>query len=141
MVPDPLRFPDFKWTLTTQQILEFLEAGNNVFLVGGSSVSEILREVALEAHVEFDPEQVAVFDHFNNVDGDENVIFTKQWIDKSGVLGQEFSKTNTAPIVFQRGKAMALSDETDLLIPVLRAESTAYSVKDTVTFASYSSWR
>lgn len=126
---------DYRWTLTTQQVVEFVESGRNIFVAGSYSVSEIIRDIALETHIEFDPEGTSVFDHFNNL-GDPTILYSSKWVENSGVLGKDFSKKNTAPVIFPKGKGMALSDESDLLIPILRAESTAYSAKDTSSFAA-----
>jgi oligosaccharyltransferase complex subunit beta len=128
--------PDYKWNINTQHILEFIESGRNVLAAGATAVSEIIRGLALETKIEFDPDNSAVFDHFHNIDGDDNVIYTSKWDTNSAVLGKEFSKLNTAPIIFPRGKSMVLNDDSDLLIPILNAESTAYSSKQTSNFAA-----
>jgi len=123
---------EFGGLIDVPSILDFIDDGNNVLLVGDSGVSDPIREIASECGVQFDEEKSHVIDHLNfdqsDYDHQHNLIVidpqSKQ--DKDLVLNNPIVLPNTGlkPILF-RGIGHTL--EGSLNFPILKGSDSAYS--------------
>lgn len=114
----------FGGSINVASILDFIDAGHNVLIAGGSEISDTLRTLAADCGLEVDEKQSAVYDHFNHDPEDElhTTITSRNILPIPTVVGRDTGK----PILF-RGVAVAVPSDTELAFPVLSASETAYS--------------
>jgi len=119
--------PELPTGISAKTVLEFVDDGHNVLLVGGSEISKPLRDIASDCNVEFDEEGSFVIDHFNFDKTDESK-HTLLVLDSANIVSASiiFEKPIEAPILF-RGIGQDIEEDSALLFNVLSASSTAYS--------------
>jgi len=113
--------------VSAKTVLEFIDEGHNVLVVGGSEIGKPLRDIASDSNVEFDEEGTFVIDHFNFETSDEGQ-HTLLAVDSANVVSAKtiFEKPIEAPILF-RGIGQDIEEDSALLFSVLSGSSTAYS--------------
>jgi len=111
--------------VTSEDILQFIDAGRNVIIAAESDLGDIVREVASDCNVEFDDAGTNVIDHFifnqSDIAGDHTLLVSDSYAKASIVF-----KDVTAPILF-RGIAQDIEEDSLLLFPLVSASNTAYS--------------
>lgn len=129
---------EFGGQLSTSTIAEFIDDGGNVLIAASSSSGEALRELATECGFEIDEEKAAVIDHLNyDVELDEGdhttiVAHPDKLINSELIVGTK--KVN--PLLY-RGTGVIVDRENSLVMPLLTAESTAYSYIPTQKIKDY----
>ncbi|CAG9585825.1 unnamed protein product [Danaus chrysippus] len=118
---------EFGGQLDTEAITRFIDDGGNVLMAGSSAAGDVYREIASECGFEMDEESAAVIDHFNYDSLDEGdhtriVVSPKNLIDAPTIVGTH----NTQPLLFD-GTGLILDKDNSLVLPILTADSTAYS--------------
>lgn len=118
---------EFGGQLDTEVITKFIDDGGNVLMAGNSAAGDVYREIATECGFEMDEESAAVIDHFNYDALDEGdhtriVVSPKNLIDAPTIVGNQ----NTQPLLFE-GTGLILDKDNSLVMPILTADSTAYS--------------
>ncbi|CAK1552640.1 unnamed protein product [Leptosia nina] len=118
---------EFGGQIDTDGITKFIDDGGNVLLAGNSASSDLYREIASECGFEMDEESAAVIDHFNFDsldDGDHTriVVSPRNLINAPTIVGSQ----NTKPLLFE-GTGLILDKDNSLVLPLLTADSTAYS--------------
>ncbi|XP_038215633.1 dolichyl-diphosphooligosaccharide--protein glycosyltransferase 48 kDa subunit [Zerene cesonia] len=118
---------EFGGQIDTDAITKFIDDGGNVLIAGNSAASDVYREIASECGFEMDEESAAVIDHFNFDsldDGDHTriVVSPKNLINAPTIVGPQ----NTKPLLFE-GTGLILDKDNSLVMPILSADSTAYS--------------
>ncbi|XP_045446009.1 dolichyl-diphosphooligosaccharide--protein glycosyltransferase 48 kDa subunit [Melitaea cinxia] len=118
---------EFGGQLDTEVITKFIDDGGNVLMAGSSAAGDVYREIATECGFEMDEESAAVIDHFNYDALDEGdhtriVVSPKNLIDAPTIVGNQ----NTQPLLFE-GTGLILDKDNSLVMPILTADSTAYS--------------
>merc|ERR1719450_101197 len=119
---------EFGGTLNVETIVKFVDDGGNLILAGSSETTDIIRELATEVGVEMDEEKSAVIDHLHYDtkldDGQHTVVAAPA----SGLLKSSLmvGERGDSPILY-KGTGLILDPDNPLILPVLRAPSTAYS--------------
>ncbi|XP_013139241.1 PREDICTED: dolichyl-diphosphooligosaccharide--protein glycosyltransferase 48 kDa subunit [Papilio polytes] len=118
---------EFGGQIDTEAITKFIDDGGNVLVAGNAAAGDVYREIATECGFEMDEESAAVIDHFNYDtldDGDHTriVVSPKNLISASTIVGEH----NTQPLLFE-GTGLILDKDNSLVLPILTADSTAYS--------------
>ncbi|KAL4714110.1 hypothetical protein ACJJTC_008464 [Scirpophaga incertulas] len=118
---------EFGGQVDTDAITKFIDDGGNLLMAANSAAGDVYREVASECGFEMDEESAAVIDHFNydnTDDGDHTriVISPKNLINSPTIVGNQ----NTKPLLFE-GTGLILDKDNSLVLPILSADSTAYS--------------
>ncbi|KAI9342767.1 Dolichyl-diphosphooligosaccharide--protein glycosyltransferase subunit WBP1 [Zopfochytrium polystomum] len=118
----------FKGEFTTATILEFQNKGGNVLVAGSSSISEFIRDLAIEYSVEFDERSWAVRDAFHTPDStDPLLISSSRFVGNDVVLpADEFKRGNPQPVLF-RGVGHRLTGRNPLITPILTGHSSAFA--------------
>ncbi|KAJ3643940.1 hypothetical protein Zmor_026620 [Zophobas morio] len=119
---------EFGGTLNVDTITQFVDDGGNVLVAGNSGTGDVLRELASECGFEVDEEGAFVIDHLNYDVNDEGqhtklVITPDNLIDAPVIVG---SRKDVKPLLYQ-GTGILADPENPLVLPLLSAESTAYS--------------
>ncbi|XP_017774458.1 PREDICTED: dolichyl-diphosphooligosaccharide--protein glycosyltransferase 48 kDa subunit [Nicrophorus vespilloides] len=119
---------EFGGSLNTDTITQFIDEGGNVLIAGSSATGDVLRELASESGFEVDEEGAFVIDHFNYDVSDEGqhtkiVASPEHLIDAEIIVGD---KKNIKPMLYQ-GTGILADPENPLVLPLLTADSTAYS--------------
>lgn len=124
---------EFGGSISVELIAEFIDNGGNVLVAGSSTSGEGIRELASECGFEIDEENAAVIDHLNYDElldsGDHTTIVAspKNLINSEIIVGPKTVK----PLLY-RGTGILADRENPLVLPLLTADSTAYSyVPDT----------
>jgi len=121
--------------IDVDDVLNFIDDGNSVLVAGGTEVSETIREIASECGVEFEEDGSYVIDHFNfdrsDFDGDHTLLVADNWLKTAPII----TGNPNAPLLW-RGIGHTLEKENRLIIPLLRASSTAYSSSEKNDFSS-----
>lgn len=124
---------EFGGSISVEAIARFIDDGGNVLVTGSSTSGEAIRDLATECGFEIDEENAAVIDHMNYDElldlGDHTTIVAspKNLIDSEIIVGSK----NVKPLLY-RGTGILADRENPLVIPLLTADSTAYSyVPDT----------
>jgi len=114
--------------ITARTVLEFIDDGHNVLLVGGSEIGKPLRDIATDCNVEFDEEDSFVIDHLNFDSSDFDDQHTLLVVDAANIVHAPiiFEQSIDAPILF-RGIGQDIEEDSALLFSVLSASSFAYS--------------
>lgn len=129
---------EFGGQLSTAVIAQFIDDGGNVLIAASSSSGEALRELATECGFEIDEEKAAVIDHLNYDleldEGDHTTIVANpdKLINSDFIVGSK--KVN--PLLY-RGTGVIVDRENSLVLPLLTAESTAYSYIPTQKIKDY----
>lgn len=119
---------EFGGSLSVEAIVSFIDGGGNMILAGSSDTTDLIRELAGEVGVEMDEEQAAVIDHLHHDvkldDGHHTLIAAPA----SGLLDAPLivGKGVRAPLLY-RGTGLLTDPQNSLLLPLLKAPSTAYS--------------
>ncbi|KAM3961729.1 dolichyl-diphosphooligosaccharide--protein glycosyltransferase non-catalytic subunit Ost48 [Aphomia sociella] len=118
---------EFGGQLDTETITKFIDDGGNLLIGGNAAAGDVYREIASECGFEMDEESAAVIDHFNYDVSDESdhtkiVVSPKNLINSPTIVGSQ----NTQPILFE-GTGLILDRDNSLVLPILTADSTAYS--------------
>ncbi|XP_041976854.1 dolichyl-diphosphooligosaccharide--protein glycosyltransferase 48 kDa subunit-like [Aricia agestis] len=118
---------EFGGNVDTEAITKFIDDGGNVLIAGNSVSGDVYREIASECGFEMDEESAAVIDHFNYDQLDEGdhtriVVSPKNLISAPTIVGVD----NTKPLLFE-GTGLILDKDNSLVLPILSADSTAYS--------------
>lgn len=107
-------------------ITEFIDNGGNVLVAGSSQSGDVLRELASECGFEVDEEGAYVIDHLNYDTTDNGqhttiVVPSENLIDSPVIVGRKGN-----PLLF-RGTGLLADPENPLVLPLLSADSSAYS--------------
>ncbi|CAH1170420.1 unnamed protein product [Phaedon cochleariae] len=119
---------EFGGSLNVESITEFIDEGGNVLVAGSSITGDVLRELASECGFEVDEENAFVIDHLNFDVSDEGqhtkiVVPSANLIDAPVIVGP---RKGVAPLLYQ-GTGILADPENPLVLPLLTADSTAYS--------------
>jgi len=105
-------------------ILEFIDAGGNVLLAGGSKYSPFVSSIAESVGVKFEDVGTTVVDHFNydqsDFDGEHNLLVVDNFVNTE-IIG----KKSIAPVLY-RGNSLSLVSDNRLVFPLLHAHYTSY---------------
>ncbi|CAH0406696.1 unnamed protein product [Chilo suppressalis] len=118
---------EFGGQIDAEAITKFIDDGGNLLMAGNSVAGDVYREIASECGFEMDEESAAVIDHFNydaNDDGEHTriVVSPKNLINSPTIVGPQ----NLQPLLFE-GTGLILDKDNNLVLPILTADSTAYS--------------
>ncbi|XP_021185355.3 dolichyl-diphosphooligosaccharide--protein glycosyltransferase 48 kDa subunit [Helicoverpa armigera] len=118
---------EFGGQIDTEAITKFIDDGGNLLMAGNAAAGDVYREIASECGFEMDEESAAVIDHFNydaSDDGEHTriVVPPKNLISSPTIVGDQ----NTQPLLFE-GTGLILDKDNSLVLPILTADSTAYS--------------
>lgn len=119
---------EFGGAISPEAIAQFIDDGGNVLVAGSSQSGEGIRELASECGFEIDEENAAVIDHLNYDSlldtGDHTTIVAspKNLINSEIIVGSK----NVKPLLY-RGTGILADRENPLVLPLLTADSTAYS--------------
>jgi oligosaccharyltransferase complex subunit beta len=119
---------EFGGSLSVEAIAQFIDEGGNVLVAASSSSGEAIRDLASEVGFEIDEENAAVIDHMNYDQvldsGDHTTIVAspKNLIDSEIIVGSK----NIKPLLY-KGTGILADRENPLVLPLLTADSTAYS--------------
>jgi oligosaccharyltransferase complex subunit beta len=119
---------EFGGAISPESIAQFIDDGGNVLVAGSSQSGEGIRELASECGFEIDEENAAVIDHLNYDElldtGDHTTIvsYPKNLINSEIIVGNK----NIKPLLY-RGTGILADRENPLVLPLLTADSTAYS--------------
>lgn len=70
-------------------ILEFIDSGHNVLVVGSPEVSDTIRQVAAEVGVDMDEKGTHVYDHFSHADADHTLVVSTDIVSSPGIFGPD----------------------------------------------------
>lgn len=119
---------EFGGGLSVDIIAQFIDDGGNVLVAGSSTSGDGIRELASEVGFEIDEENASVIDHLNFDElldqGDHTTIVAspKNLIDSEIIVGSR----NVKPLLY-RGTGILADKENPLVLPMLTADSSAYS--------------
>lgn len=119
---------EFGGSISVEAIAQFIDDGGNVLVAGSSTSGEGIRELASECGFEIDEENAAVIDHLNYDElldtGDHTTLVAspKNLINSEIIVGGR----NIKPLLY-RGTGILADRENPLVLPLLTADSTAYS--------------
>ncbi|KAI8868219.1 Dolichyl-diphosphooligosaccharide-protein glycosyltransferase 48kDa subunit, partial [Ramicandelaber brevisporus] len=111
----------FGGNVNAKSLVEFVNQGGNVVVVGGSEMGETVREFASQVGVEFDDRSTFVIDHFSYNEKMDAGLHTY-------VLSSNYAEDSPKQQALNSGAGGSL---TPLTIPLLRANPTAYSGETT----------
>lgn len=129
---------EFGGTLNVDTLTEFIDDGGNVLIAGSSVTGDVLRELASECGFEVDEEGAYVIDHLHydriSDDGTHTTILVpgKNLIESPIIVG-----TNRLSPLIYRGTGLLADQENPLVLPILTAESTAYSYNPDQSIMEY----
>jgi len=118
----------FGGSISVEEITQFVDNGGNVLVTGSANSGETIRELATEFGFELSDEDEYVIDHLNYDQildsGDHTTIVAspKNLIDSEMIVGNK----NIKPLLY-RGTGIIADRENPLVLPLLTADSTAYS--------------
>jgi len=111
--------------LSSDLILDFIDAGHNVILAADSDIGDLVREVGSECNVEFDEAETNVIDHLNfdasDYSADHTLIVADRFADAPIIF-----KGIEAPVLF-RGVGQDIEEDSSLLFSLLSGSTSAYS--------------
>lgn len=119
---------EFGGGVSVEEVAKFIDDGGSILVAGSSTSGEAIRELASECGFEIDEENAAVIDHLNYDElldaGDHTTIVAnpKNLINSQIIVGS----TNIKPLLY-RGTGILADRENPLVLPLLTADSTAYS--------------
>uniref|UniRef100_A0A0P4W9M7 Dolichyl-diphosphooligosaccharide--protein glycosyltransferase 48 kDa subunit n=1 Tax=Scylla olivacea TaxID=85551 RepID=A0A0P4W9M7_SCYOL len=128
---------EFGGALSVETIVEFIDGGGNVLVAGSREAADLIRELVTEVGVEMDEEGAAVIDHLHydaNDDGQHTLIAAPS----SGLIDSEVmvGARDAIPLLY-RGTGLITDADNPLVLPVLRAPSTAYCYSPTQAITDY----
>lgn len=128
---------EFGGALSVEAIVEFIDGGGNVLVAGSRDAADLIRELVTEVGVEMDEEGAAVIDHLHydsNDDGQHTLVAAPS----SGLIDSEVMTgvKDTVPLLY-RGTGLITDVDNPLVLPVLRAPSTAYSYNPSQPITDY----
>lgn len=85
-------FADDQAGLNSQELINFIDAGHNVFIAGGPQVSESIQQVAVDMGVTFDEESKIAMDHikFNSSSvQDHRIIVADDILESEYIFDQD----------------------------------------------------
>jgi oligosaccharyltransferase complex subunit beta len=114
--------------MSAKSVLEFIDEGHNVLLVGGSNLGKPLRDIASDCNIEFDEDGTFATDHFNfdgsDFDGQHNVLaLDPKYVVSANIV---FPQKIDAPVLY-KGIAQDIEEDSALLFSVLSGTPTTYS--------------
>ncbi|KAJ3104413.1 hypothetical protein HDU97_009292 [Phlyctochytrium planicorne] len=113
--------------VTAASIIDFLNRGGNALITASSSVSETIRDIAIEFSVELDEKGFAVHDDYASLDSDKTTIVTPRLVGPAAIVSEKVKSAATKkPIVF-RGTGARLTGRNKLIVPVLTGTATSFS--------------
>ncbi|XP_077284545.1 dolichyl-diphosphooligosaccharide--protein glycosyltransferase non-catalytic subunit Ost48 [Arctopsyche grandis] len=129
---------EFGGTLSVESVTQFIDDGGNVLVAGSSNAGDVLRELASECGFEVDEEGSAIIDHLNYDVSDEGqhtkiVASPNNLINAPVIVG---SKNALAPILY-KGTGLIADKDNPLVLPLLTADSTAYSYNPDQSIKEY----
>ena len=113
--------------VTVASIINFQNKGGNVLVAGSSSVSEFIRDLAIEYSAEFDEKGNVVKDPLHTAPSsskDDKIVLSSRFVGSDGFLPASVKK---GPAVFFRGVGHRLTGRNPLVKPILVGEASAYS--------------
>jgi len=124
---------EFGGLVDVPSILDFIDEGHNVLLAADSTVSDPVREIAMECGVDFDEEGTYVLDHFHAIDPNIAADHTTVAIatnkdttlDVPAITGSK-KLSERKPILF-KGIGQTINVPSGLNIAILRGYETTYS--------------
>lgn len=124
----PLAMPvttDFGGKLGVGQLLDFVNDGGNLLLTADSTLSEAVRDFAIEFSVDFDESGTGVLDSFHSMPSEHgSVIMATNWAKNPYILSDKI--WSGPPVLFQ-GVAHKLSGKNSLAFSLLSGSASAYS--------------
>ncbi|XP_044732580.1 dolichyl-diphosphooligosaccharide--protein glycosyltransferase 48 kDa subunit isoform X2 [Chrysoperla carnea] len=129
---------EFGGALSVETITEFIDEGGNLLVAANVNAGDVLREIASECGFELDEEGAYVIDHHHFDVSDEGLHTTivaspENLINAPVIVG---SKKNLPPLLYQ-GTGILADPENPLVLPLLTADSTAYSYIPNVPLKEY----
>ncbi|KAF5306131.1 hypothetical protein FQR65_LT07407 [Abscondita terminalis] len=120
---------EFGGSLNVDTITQFIDEGGNVLVAGSSVTGDVLRELASECGFEVDEEGAYVIDHLNYDKSDNGqhtkiVVPSDNLIDAPIIVGK---RNEIAGPLLYHGTGILADPENPLVLPLLIADSTAYS--------------
>jgi len=115
--------------VTVRSVLDFIDDGHNVLLVGGTAIGKPLAAIASDCNVEFDEEGTFAIDHFNFDASEKDGQHTLLNVGVSNVADSKiiFPSKIQAPLLY-KGIGQDIQEDSALLICLLHASDTAYSM-------------
>eukprot|EP00049_Salpingoeca_infusionum_P000799 m.42437 g.42437 ORF g.42437 m.42437 type:complete len:416 (-) comp10692_c0_seq1:2626-3873(-) len=113
---------DYGGSVSTEDIVQFVENGGNVFAAGSTASAEPIRKFAEQVGFTMDDTGTSVIDHTNYAQFDRTLVKTTNVLDVDVVTGGK----STNPILF-RGTGLAVDTNNELAFVVASASATAYS--------------
>jgi oligosaccharyltransferase complex subunit beta len=115
---------DLGSSINLRGLLDFVDSGRNVLVGAGTNVSGIIEDFANECGVDFDDRLSVVYDHQHvaPLDSGFHTVITASNLQAPTIIVPPLA----GPIVYE-GIAHAVNPVSPLLLPLLRASSTAYS--------------
>ncbi|KAK8752226.1 hypothetical protein OTU49_012579, partial [Cherax quadricarinatus] len=128
---------EFGGALSVETIVEFVDGGGSVLVAGSRDAADLIRELVTEVGVEMDEEGAAVIDHLHydaNDDGQHTLIASPS----AGLIESEVmvGPRDAVPLLY-RGTGLITDADNPLVLPVLRAPSTAYCYNPTQAITDY----
>ncbi|DBA85955.1 hypothetical protein WJX77_012239 [Trebouxia sp. C0004] len=114
---------EFGGSLDATGLLDFVDAGHDLFLAIDPDASDELRELAADLGVDFDTKGSVITDHFNRHDQQQSAIVTRSALESKSVFGNIHKH---APVIY-RGIGASVSPKSTLVVKALTAADTAYS--------------
>ncbi|KAL4132349.1 hypothetical protein QTP88_009515 [Uroleucon formosanum] len=129
---------EFGGSLNIETITQFIDDGGNVLFTGGVSTGSALRELAAECGFEVTEENSSLIDHLN-YDASDSGKHTLVVTSSSNLIKSEeiVGKSNEKPLLYE-GTTVITDPKNPLVLPILHAESTAYSYKPDLPVKDYS---
>lgn len=87
----------FGGSVTNEAILDFIDNGGNVLVVGSSDIADTIRDLASEVGFEFDEANSAVLDHIHHANDDHTLVTSTNVVNADIITGGKPSK----PIFFR----------------------------------------
>lgn len=118
---------EFGGSLDLDVLTKYIDDGGNILVAGNAATGDIFRELASECGFEIDEDSASVIDHFNYDESDNGehtkiVVSPKNLIKSLTIVGTDNSK----PLLYE-GTGLILDKENSLVMPLLTADSTAFS--------------
>ncbi|KAK4875718.1 hypothetical protein RN001_012140 [Aquatica leii] len=119
---------EFGGSLNVDSITQFIDEGGNVLVAGSSVTGDVLRELASECGFEVDEEGAYVIDHLN-YDISDNGQHTKIVVPSDNLIEAPIivGEKNEIASLLYHGTGILADPENPLVLPLLTADSTAYS--------------
>lgn len=119
---------EFGGSISTEAIAQFVDDGGSLLVAGSTNSGDVLREIAAECGLEMDEEGSSVIDHLNYDASDcgqhtKIIASPKNLVDAPIIVG---NKNGLAPFLY-KGNGLIADKSNPLVLPILTAESSAYS--------------